>query len=201
MWISRSFLLVKLIPSFSDTMIAIFGGLLLFVLPGKDGKALLKWKDTEQLHWGIILLFGGGMALAQGFESSGLAIWLGEQFQSLSGVSVFVLLLVIIGSVNFFTEVTSNLATTAMLLPVLVAMGSSLDMHPFLLIVGATLAASCAFMLPVATPPNAVIFGSRYLRIIEMVRAGVFMNIVSILLLPLMVYFIMPLLWDLPVIP
>lgn len=201
LWISRSFLWVHIMPAISDTVIAIFGGLLLFVIPGKEQKALLQWEDTERLPWGIIILFGGGMALAKGFESSGLAIWIGEQFNGLSGISVLMLLLIVIAGVNFLTEVTSNLATTAMILPVLVAIAAELQVHPFLLVVGATLAASCAFMLPVATPPNAVVFGSGYLRIADMVKAGLFLNVVSIILLTVLVYFVLPILWDLPVIP
>jgi sodium-dependent dicarboxylate transporter 2/3/5 len=201
MWICRSFFIERFIPGINDTIIAIGGALLLFVLPAKDGKSLLQWEDTEKLPWGIIVLFGGGMALAKGFETSGLAIWIGEKFNSLEGVSLFLLLLLIVAGVNFLTEVTSNLATTAMILPVLVAIAARLGVHPYFLVMGATLAASCAFMLPVATPPNAVVFGSGYLRISDMVKAGLFMNLVSIAILTLAIYYLMPLLWDMPLIP
>ncbi|EPR73523.1 sodium-dependent transporter [Winogradskyella psychrotolerans RS-3] len=144
-----------------------------------------------------MLLFGGGMALANGFESSGLAIWIGNQLTSLIGVSLFILLLVLIASVNFLTEITSNMATTAMLLPVLVSLAAVINVHPYILLVSATLAASCAFMLPVATPPNAVVFGSGYLKIEDMVKKGIWMNVISILLITLIVYFVLPLIWDL----
>lgn len=137
------------------------------------------------------------MALATGFEVSGLAQWIGNQLTSLIGVSVFVLLLVLIASVNFLTEITSNMATTAMLLPVLVALAAVLNIHPYILLVSATLAASCAFMLPVATPPNAVVFGSGYLKIEDMVKKGIWMNVISIILVTLIVYFVLPLIWDL----
>lgn len=199
MWVTRSFLWSAILPGISDTVIAIGGSLLLFVLPSKDGNALLSWNDTEKLPWGIIILFGGGMALAKGFESTGLALWIGQQFTGLDGMPVLLLLLLVIGGVNFLTEVTSNLATTAMLLPVLVAVAAQFEVHPFLLLVGATLAASCAFMLPVATPPNAVVFGSGYLRINDMVKAGLFMNLISIALLTAVINWVLPLLWDLPV--
>jgi sodium-dependent dicarboxylate transporter 2/3/5 len=116
---------------------------------------------------------------------------------SLSNVPLIVLLLVLIAAVNFLTEITSNLATTAMLLPVLVSLASAIGVHPYFLLVGATVAASCAFMLPVATPPNAVVFGSGYLEIDDMVKKGIWMNIISIILLTLIVYFILPLVWDL----
>ena len=149
------------------------------------------------MPWGIILLFGGGMALAKGFETSGLAVWIGGQMGGLAGLHLFLLLLILIASVNFLTEITSNLATTAMLLPVLAPMALNIDVHPFVLMVGAAVAASCAFMLPVATPPNAVVFGSGYLRIPDMVNKGFFMNIISIILLTLFVYFVLPVMWDL----
>ncbi len=197
-WISRSFLLKQFIPAIDDTIIAISSAILLFLLPSKDNKKrLLDWNDTVKLPWGILILFGGGMALALGFENSGLAIWLGEQMISLKTVPLLLLLLILIAAVNFLTEITSNLATTAMLLPVLVSLASAIGVHPYFLLVGATVAASCAFMLPVATPPNAVVFGSGYLKIEDMVKKGVWMNIISIVLLTLIVYYILPLLWDL----
>lgn len=197
-WICRSFLIKQFIPAIDDTIIGIFGGVLLFLLPRKDKKSrLLDWDDAIKLPWGIILLFGGGMALALGFETSGLAQWIGQQMTSLSTLPLILILLVLIASVNFLTEITSNLATTAMLLPVLVSLASAIGIHPYLLLVGATVAASCAFMLPVATPPNAVVFGSGYLKIEDMVRKGFWMNIISIILLTLVVYFILPLIWDL----
>jgi sodium-dependent dicarboxylate transporter 2/3/5 len=195
-WITRSFLLQQFIPAIDDTIIAITSGLILFVLPTKNNKErLLNWDDTIKLPWGILLLFGGGMALALGFDSSGLAVWIGSQMTALDTVPLLILLLILIASVNFLTEITSNLATTAMLLPVLVSLAAAIGVHEYYLLVGATVAASCAFMLPVATPPNAVVFGSGYLEISDMVKKGVWMNIISILLLTLIVYFVLPLLW------
>lgn len=196
-WITRSFLLQKVLPGLDDTIIAIFFAILLFLIPAKKrGEQLLNWDEAVKMPWGIILLFGGGMALAKGFDESGLAVWIGGQMTSLSGLPIFILVLVLIAAVNFLTEITSNLATTAMLLPVLAPMALSIDVHPFVLMVGAAVAASCAFMLPVATPPNAVVFGSGYLRIPDMVRKGFFMNIMSIIILSLFVYFLLPQLWD-----
>ena len=195
-WISRSFFLQKILPSLDDTIIAISFGLLLFILPSKQkSSALLSWKDTINLPWGIIILFGGGMALARAFETSGLALWLGELMTSFSVLPMFLLILLLIAAVNFLTEITSNLATTAMLLPVLAPLALEINVHPFGLMVGAAIAASCAFMLPVATPPNAVVFGSGYLKIQDMVTRGVIMNIFSILLITLMVYLILPIVW------
>ncbi|MCK7591183.1 SLC13 family permease [Subsaxibacter sp. CAU 1640] len=199
-WITRSLLFDKLLPGLDDTIIAIVFAIVLFLIPSKEKKVkLMDWDDAVKLPWGIILLFGGGMALANGFESSGLAQWLGNQMTTFAGVTTILLILLLIAAVNFLTEITSNLATTAMLLPVLAPMALTVDIHPFVLMVGAAVAASCAFMLPVATPPNAVVFGSGYLRIPDMVRKGFVMNIVSIIILTAFVYFVLPMLWDLVV--
>lgn len=199
-WITRSFLFKNILPALDDTIIAISFAIVLFLLPSKkQGTKLMNWDDAVKIPWGIILLFGGGMALAKGFETTGLAKWIGEQMTTFAGVTTIILLLLLIAAVNFLTEITSNLATTAMLLPVLAPMAISVDIHPFVLMVGAAVAASCAFMLPVATPPNAVVFGSGYLRIPDMVKKGFVMNLVSIILLTLFVYFVLPLLWNITI--
>ena len=196
-WISRSFLLESIVPGIDDTIIAMIGAIIIFLLPTKNKKRrLLNWEEAAKLPWGILLLFGGGMALAAGFKDSGLALWIGNQMTLLDGVSLFLLVFILIACVNFLTEITSNLATTAMLLPILYPMAITIDIHPFILMVSATVAASCAFMLPVATPPNAVVFGSGYLRIPDMVRVGIWMNLLSIILLTLFVFFLLPYLWD-----
>jgi sodium-dependent dicarboxylate transporter 2/3/5 len=196
-WISRSYLLESIIPGIDDTIIAMIGAIIIFLLPTKNRKRkILKWEEAVKLPWGILLLFGGGMALAAGFKDSGLALWIGNQMTLLDGVSLILLVFILIASVNFLTEITSNLATTAMLLPILYPMSMTIDVHPFILMVSATVAASCAFMLPVATPPNAIVFGSGYLRIPDMVRVGIWMNLISIILLTLFVFFLLPYLWD-----
>ncbi|MBJ2173201.1 SLC13/DASS family transporter [Aureibaculum sp. A20] len=199
-WITRSFLLQKIVPQLDDTIIAITFAIVLFLIPSKDKKdKLINWDEAVKLPWGIILLFGGGMALAKGFEVSGLAFWLGSQMTAFGGLTIILLILVLITAVNFLTEITSNLATTAMLLPVLAPMALTVDVHPLILMVAAAVAASCAFMLPVATPPNAVVFGSGYLRIPDMVSKGIIMNVISIIILTLFVYFVLPELWNLTV--
>jgi sodium-dependent dicarboxylate transporter 2/3/5 len=196
-WITRSFILQEFFPFIDDTIIAMTAGILLFVVPASDfKKRLITWEDAVKLPWGIILLFGGGMALAAGFQITGLASWLGAQMSVFQGLSVLVLVFVIITLVNFFTEFTSNLATTAMLLPILAPIAISLNINPYMLMVACTIAASCAFMMPVATPPNAVVFGSGYLRIPDMIKSGIWMNIISILFLTLMVYYFLPIIWD-----
>jgi len=196
-WISRSFILQPLFPGIDDTIIAILFGITLFIIPSKNNKEpLLNWKDTLNLPWGIILLFGGGMALAKAFDESGLALWLGNLMTEFGGFPFFILLFLLIMAVNFLTEITSNLATTAMLLPVLAPLALEVGVHPFGLMVGAAVAASCAYMLPVATPPNAVVFGSGYLRIPDMVSKGIVLNLFSILVISIMVYFLLPFLWE-----
>ena len=183
-WITQSFVIKKYVPEIDDTIIAIIAAVTLFIIPNKKGdKKLLDWEDAVKLPWGILLLFGGGMALAKGFDSSGLAIWIGSQMSFFDAIPLLALLLFLVAMVNFLTEITSNLATTAMLLPVLVALAETIGVNPYYLLVGATVAASCAFMLPVATPPNAVVFGSKILKIDDMIKKGFWMNLISIFIL------------------
>jgi sodium-dependent dicarboxylate transporter 2/3/5 len=196
-WISRSFLLQQFLPELDDTIIVLVGVVALFIMPASQkGERILDWKTAEKIPWGILILFGGGLALAGGFKETGLAEWIGTRFTLIEGISFFLLLLIIVASVNFLTEVTSNVATASMLLPILASVAVKLEIHPFGLMVGATLAASCAFMLPVATPPNAIVFGSGYLQMKDMVKAGFWLNVISILLITLMVYFVLPWMWE-----
>ena len=195
-WISRSFILEKFLPGIDDTIIAIIAAITLFTIGATENdKRIIHWKEAVNIPWGIILLFGGGMALASGFEISGLALWIGTKMTLLQVLPLLLLILIVVFSVNFITELTSNLATTAMLLPILAPIAIKLDLNPYMLLVATTVAASCAFMLPVATPPNAVVFGSGYLRIPDMVRTGIWMNLISIIFLTAMVYFLLPLIW------
>ena len=197
-WMFRSYLLKPFLPQIDDTIIAIFFALTLFLVPAKSDKKgkLLNWEEAVKLPWGILLLYGGGLALASGFSQTGLALWIGEQLTSIQHISLLLLILILVASVNFLTEITSNLATTAMLLPVIVPVALIFDAHPYILMVGVTVSASCAFMLPVATPPNAIVFGSNYLRIPDMVRTGVWLNLISILIITILTYYALPLIWD-----
>jgi sodium-dependent dicarboxylate transporter 2/3/5 len=197
LWISRSFLIQPFFPFVDDTIIAIIAAIALFIVPsGKKTEPLLNWEEAVKIPWGIILLFGGGMALAKGFSQTGLAVWIGEQLTYLQALPLFLLILILVAAVNFLTEVTSNLATTAMLLPILAPMALAMGLHPYLFLISATLAASCAFMLPVATPPNAVVFGSGYLKIPDMIKTGLWMNLFSILIISILVYFFLPAIWE-----
>ncbi|MCK5277317.1 MAG: anion permease, partial [Cyclobacteriaceae bacterium] len=195
-WILRSFLLKRFIPGIDDTIIALFGAVLLFLIPSsKKGERLMNWETARKLPWGILILFGGGLALASGFQSSGLAAWLGGSLKSLDNVSFIILLFAVSAMVNFLTEVTSNVATASILLPVLASLAVVMGVHPYALMIAATLSASCAFMLPVATPPNAVVFSTGYIQIKQMVRAGLFLNIISVLIIVLALWFLLPLIW------
>ena len=199
-WISRSFLLSPILPAIDDTIIALSAGIALFVIRGsKQGTAtaILSWDDSKRIPWGILILFGGGLAIAQGFKDTGLAQWFAEQLITLEFLPLLVMTLVLVAAINFLTEITSNLATTAMILPVLAPLASVMGVHLYIFMIGATLAASCAFMLPVATPPNAVVFGSGYVSMKDMIRAGLGLNLISIFLITVWVFYLLPIFWEL----
>lgn len=167
-----------------DAVVAVAMALLLFVLPSaaRPGKALLEWRMTEELPWGILLLFGGGFALADGFTSSGLSAWAGGQFEVLAGSNPWLVVAGVATGLTLLTELTSNIATTEMLLPILAAGSVTLGLDPRALMIPATLSASCAFMMPVATPPAAIVYASGRVPIREMVRCGIWFNLLGIVL-------------------
>lgn len=201
MWITRSFIWEAFIPGLNDTMIAVTAAALLFLIPSKNkqGSFLLDWGSTKGLPWGTLLLFGGGLAIAAGFQESGLTEWMGEKLTVLNGVNLIVLLLIVTTVVKFLTEITSNTATATMMIPIMAALAPALDVHPYALMFAATLSAACAFMLPVATPPNAVVFASGYLKIIDMAKAGFWINIISIAVITLAIYYYLPIVWGLEI--
>ena len=175
------------IEGLSDAGIAMAAAMLLFLIPSGDDKQahLMTWHDVSRLPWGVLILFGGGLSLAAQVSSSGLATWLGESLSMVSVIGVIALVVAATALVIFLTELTSNLATTATFLPAVAAIAVQADISPLLLCVPVTLAASCAFMLPVATPPNAIVYASGMLTIPQMVRAGIALNLFSMLLLAL----------------
>jgi len=179
------------VPAFvDDGTVAIIIALVLFLIPAKSVKngRLMDWETAVNLHWGIVLLFGGGFALATGFKESGLSIWFAEQLSNLAGVAPVFLVASICTMLTFLTELTSNTATTEMILPLLGSLAVGIQVNPLLLMIPATLSASCAFMLPVATPPNAIVFGSGEIKIGDMMRIGIVMNLVGIVLITMFVY-------------
>ncbi len=190
----------EFIPQIDDTIIALSIAIFLFLIKSSDGENnLIEWSDGVKLPWGIILLFGGGLSIATAMKSSGLALWIGELAYNIDSLDLILIVLIIVVIVNFLTEITSNLATVSMLLPILASISISLGIHPYIIMVSATIAASCAFMLPVATPPNAVVFGSGYLKMTDMVKTGLVMNVISIVIVSLYVYFMLPILWDIDI--
>lgn len=197
-WISRSFILNQFIPGINDTIIGMTGGLMLFIIPSsKKAEKLIDWAIMKKVPWGILILFGGGLSIAGGFVKTDLAQWIGIQFNNLNTLDLFILIIAVVTLVNFLTEITSNIATASMILPILAALSISIQIHPYSLMVGAILASSCAFMLPVATAPNAIVFGSGHIKMKDMIRTGIWLNIISVIIIALFVYFLMPWIWDL----
>jgi sodium-dependent dicarboxylate transporter 2/3/5 len=196
-WIARKPITAALgIEGLSDSGVALVVALLAFVIPsGTDRHALVHWSDTTRLPWGILLLFGGGLSLAAALSSSGLTVWLGQQLAPLGAINHILLVVALTGLVIFLTELTSNVATTATLLPVVAALGVELGFDPLVLAVPVTIAASCAFMLPVATPPNAIAFSSGEIQIKEMMRAGFWLNLISIVLVSTAAIWLVPLIF------
>lgn len=189
LWVFHSLIPKNIAPFLNDTFIALLSAFsLVLVSDPLKKESLLNWNDIVKLPWGVLLLFGGGIALAEGFDQSGLATWLGNGIVSLQNLPILLLMLILVASINFVTEITSNLATCAVLLPILAAFSKSLGLDPLTLMVPATLAASCAFMMPVATPPNAIVFGSGEIKIQQMVKTGFFLNLLSIGIICLVIY-------------
>ena len=172
------------ISGVSDAGVVMTAAVILFLLPSgdRDNPRLLTWEDLSRLPWGVLILFGGGLSLAAAVSDSGLALWLGEQLAPLNAWGTALLVVASVALVIFLTELTSNLATTATLLPVMGAIAVQAGVPPIVLTVPITIAASCAFMLPVATPPNAIVFSTGTISIPQMVRAGVFLNIIGIII-------------------
>ncbi|UCE17962.1 MAG: DASS family sodium-coupled anion symporter [Gemmatimonadota bacterium] len=179
-------------PFIDDSTIAIGAAILLFLLPERvsSGRFILNWEWAMKIPWGALILFGGGLSLSKGFQISGLDAWIGHGVTGLQGISPIFITLIIVASTAFLTELTSNTATTAMLLPILGTAAIGMGQNPLLLMIPAAVAASLAFMLPVATPPNAVVYGSGYVRIPDMARAGLGMNLIGIMMLTILTYIV-----------
>jgi sodium-dependent dicarboxylate transporter 2/3/5 len=180
-------------PKFiNDGTVAIMMAVLLFIIPTKKGKGekIMNWKAATGIPWHIVLLFGGGFALASGFKESGLSLWFGDQLSWVVNIHPILLILIICLMMTFLTELTSNTATTEMLLPVLAGLSISTEINPLLLMIPATLSASMAFMLPVATPPNAIIFGTNRINIMEMARTGLILNLIGVIIITLFTFFL-----------
>lgn len=170
-----------------DGSVALFMSTVLFLIPTRSAEAssatLTDADVVTRLPWNIVLLFGGGFALAKGFQVTGLAALIGAEFSTLAGISPYLMVLVICTSITFLTELTSNTATTEMILPILASVAVAMQINPLILMIPATVSASCAFMMPVATPPNAIVFGSGRIRISEMAKVGLWINLIGVLVI------------------
>ena len=198
-WIARPVLVqvqigdIHPLAGLSDPVIAMVAALALFVVPVdvKRRVFVMNWETAVKLPWGILLLFGGGLSLAAAIRANGVGEYIGHQLAFLSGIPTLLLVMAVIALVIFLTELTSNTATTATFIPILAALSPVFDLHPYMLIVPAAIAASCAFMLPVATPPNAIVFGSGHVTIQQMIRAGFWLNLLGVVLITVLVYTVM----------
>ena len=203
LWITRSDLNIGIftIPGWSrifneefinDGTVAITVAILLFLIPSKtsEGSHILDWKTAEDMPWDIVLLFGGGFALAEGFRISGLSLWIGNKMAVFMNHPTIMIVAIVCLIMTFLTEFTSNTATAIMVLPILAGLSVSLKINPLILMIPATLSCSFAFMLPIATPPNAIVFSTRCLKISDMAKAGILLNIIGVILTTLYIYYI-----------
>jgi len=178
----------------TDAGIVMTAGVLFFVLPSGNSEQprLMTWENALRLPWGVLILFGGGLSLAAAVSNTGLALWLGESLAPLNAFGIAALVVASVALVIFLTELTSNLATTATLLPVMGAIAVQAGLPPLMLTVPITIAASCAFMLPVATPPNAIVFATGQITIPQMVRAGISLNLIGIVVVTIIALYVAP---------
>lgn len=198
LWVLRPWLTGITGLPLNDTLTAIFCASLLFIIPVnlKTGQRVLVWEDCGKLPWGILILFGGGLSLAAQIQQSGLADFIASQVGALGAINLLLLIVLVTTIIIFLTEVTSNTATAAAFLPLLGPVAVSLDTSASMLVIPAAIAASCAFMMPVATPPNAIVFSSGKLKIADMVKAGFVLNLLAIVVITAAVWFISPYLFD-----
>ena len=203
LWIVRGFVSdIELFSLVQDGTIAMFITVLLFTIPAKEtnGK-LLDWSAAKDVPWGVLLLFGAGLAIAKAITTSELDKWLSEQLVIINGLPVIFIVAIVALFILLLTEITSNTATATMIIPLLAALSVTLDVHPMILMASAAMAANCAFMLPVGTPPNAIVFGTGKISIGEMVRAGVWLNLIAWAVIVVIAYLLLPLVFGFDVSP
>ncbi|MFP6583258.1 MAG: DASS family sodium-coupled anion symporter, partial [Candidatus Hydrogenedentota bacterium] len=176
-----------------NSTVAIFFAIVLFAIPVdlKKREFALDWEWAKRIPWGVLVLFGGGLALARAFNATGLVQWTGDKLTLLDGVPPFVVIICVALMLTFVTELTSNVATTSIMLPILGgAVAPALGVNPLMLMIPATISASCAFMLPVATPPNAIVFGGGEITVSQMARSGLLINVMGVIVVTLITYFL-----------
>lgn len=198
-WVTQP-LLSQYVAAIDDTLIAMVGAMALFLVPaGRDGEKrvfLMDWDTANKVPWGILLLFGGGLSLAAVITSTGLAAWIGEGLKNIGALPLILIIGVVVLTINLLTEITSNTATAAAFLPLVAALAVSQGLPPELLAIPATIAASCAFMMPVATPPNALVFGTGLMRIQSMIKNGVMINAFCVILVTTLCYLLVGIIWS-----
>jgi len=177
------------VPSANYAAVALTSVILMFILPNGQGGKLLDWESASTIHWGVLLLFAGGIAIAKAFAVTGISGAIGESLSGVTRLSIIVLIAVVALTVTFLTEITSNTATTTLLMPILAAASLGAGFEPALLMLPAALSASCAFMLPVATAPNAIVFGTGKITVEQMVREGFALNLIGVAVITAVVYF------------
>lgn len=199
-WLSGGLLWYKYLPPVNDTLVAIIGAILLFLIPSgakptAEGETLMDWPAAMGIPWGVLIFFGGGLALAKGFEDSGLAAWIGNWMNGLSNLPAALTLLVILIIVVILSEIASNIATISIMLPILAALSGVIGADTLGLLFSAGLAASIGFGLPIATAPNTIVFSAGYLRVRDMTKAGFLLDMIAILLLMAFIYTLLPVFW------
>lgn len=205
LWLSTGFLPESWLEAtnLSDTTISLFGAVAMFLVPSRKKEdaqeegdetrgRLMEWEDMKNLPWGLLVLFGGGLSLAAGFEDSGLTEWFGQLMENVEALPYILILIVLAAGILFMTEILSNTAMANLMMPITAGLALGIGIDPFSIMSLVALTCSCAFMLPIATPPNAAVFSSDYLEMDDMIKAGFWMNIVSIVVIVVFVYFWQP---------
>ena len=196
LWVLRRSLNEIFDLNLNDTSIGLLGALLLFLIPTSKTTRACNWETANKIPWGILLLVGGGIALSKAFNSSGLAMWIGEFSNYFYGYNIYLLIFIAVALIIYLTELNSNTATVATFMPILIIFAISINQNPLFFVIPATIAASCAFMLPIATPPNAVVFGSGKIAIKDMIKAGFLLNIISVVVVTIISIIFIKLVFD-----
>jgi len=179
------------VPGANDASVALIAVVAMFLIPDGEGSKLLDWETAVKIPWGMLILFGGGIAIAQGFVVSGLSTYLGDALAGLAEWPVLLMMAIICLCITFLTEMTSNTATTALMMPILAAAAIAAEIDPALLMVPAAMSASCAFMLPVATAPNTIVFSTSRFTTVLMAREGSVLNLIGVLVISVTCYLLL----------
>jgi sodium-dependent dicarboxylate transporter 2/3/5 len=194
-WVTRGLVWKDFLPLIDDSTIAVVAAISLFLLPSISKGRLLDWETAVRIPWGVLLLIGGGLALASGFTITGLDVWIAEQLNFLGGMHYFIIILAVVAVTIFVGEILSNTATAALLIPISVALAGSLNVNPMLLMLPIAIATSYGFIMPVGTPPNAIVFASGHVTAGKMARAGLPLDLIGIGIVTLLTALLVPIVW------